>query len=332
MPVSNIGSQLSNLYLLGLLRQKLNTTQGQISSGKKGTMLSDLGGAATSSTLSYRNSKSVLDSYVSNLNVVKTRVSTMDKAMASVASSARDTLAVLRSQLQSGKPLDDITRDDAASNLQSVIGKLNVKLDGRYLLAGSDIENPPFADPAALQTSMSSMVTVLMSGSPTKDSVVSDVTGITGTNLGYSNTGLAADNVSVRADDGRSIDYTVKSNDSGFRDIMRGLALVANLPKPTTDAENAKYWTLVNGAIDLLDRGAKAVDTSQAVLGGTTKQITNLLADHQDMSLTMENYIGSVEDVDIAEASSRLQQLQAQLQISYQVTASLKDLSLVNYL
>ena len=169
-------------------------------------------------------------------------------------------------------------------------------------------------------------------GNFTADDVVNSMTSITGTNLGFSNSSLAADPLTVRADDGREIDYTVSAHDSGFRDVIRGLSLISNLPTPTNDAETSKYWTLVNGAIDLLDRGSRAVDTQQAILGGTSKQITNLLADHQDMSLTMENYIGSVEDVDIADASTRLQQLQAQLQISYQVTASLKDLSLVNFL
>ena len=136
----------------------------------------------------------------------------------------------------------------------------------------------------------------------------------------------------IRADDGRDIDYTVKAYNSGFSDVVRGLTLVSNLPAPTNDAEREKYWTLVSGAIDLLDRGAKQIDTDQGALGSRANTINNLISSHEDMSLTMENYIGSVEDVDIAEASTRLQQLQAQLQISYNVIASLKDLSLVNFL
>jgi flagellar hook-associated protein 3 FlgL len=333
MSVSTIGSQLSNLYMLGLLRQKLNNTQAQVSSGKKGTMLSDLGGSGTSSALGYRNSQSMIESYINNLNTVKVRVSTMDKAMGNVAASARDTLTALRSQLQNGTPLDDITRNDAMENLQSVLAKLNIKVDGRYMFAGSDVGNAPLANDAALKTNVTNAISSLMSGgSFTKDDVVNSLTAITGTDLGFSSTSLAADNITVRSDDGRDLDYTVMAHNSGFRDILRGLTLVANLPKPTTDAETEKYWTLVNGAMDLLDRGAKQVDTAQAVLGGTTKQITTLLADHEDMSLTMDNYIGSVEDIDYADASTRLQQLQAQLQISYQVTASLKDLSLVNFL
>ena len=333
MSVSTIGSQLSNLYLLGLLRQKLNNTQAQISTGKKGTMLSDLGGSGASNALSYRNSQSMVQSYIGNLNTVKSRVSVMDQSMTSIASSARDTLSTLRSQLQSGKPLDDITRNDAATNLQSILSKLNVKLDGRYLFAGSDVGNAPMGDQTALQTNVASAVSSFMAApSLTQADVTNGLQAINGTSLGFSNSSLAADPVTVRADDGRELDYTVKASNSGFSDVVRGMTLVANLPKPTNAAETQKYWTMVNSAMDLIDKGSRQIDTNQAILGGTAKQMTNLLADHEDTSLTMDNYIGSVEDIDMADASSRLQQLSAQLQISYQVTASLKNLSLVNFL
>lgn len=332
MSSSSIGSQLSNLYLLGLLRQKLNDTQAQISTGKKGNMLADLGGSGASSAISFRNSMSKISSYTSNLNTVKTRISTMDKAMQSVADTARDTLSMLRSQLQNQTPLDDITRNDAAENLRAVISRMNVTVDGRYLFAGSDIQNAPLSDESALQGNVSSAISSLMSGSPSKDDVVNAMKGITGADLGYSSGSLAADPVTVRADDNREIDYTVMAHNSGFRDILRGLALVSNLPTPTTPEETEKYWSMVNGAIDLLDQGAKGVDNAQGVLGSRGRAVTDLLAEHEDMSLTMENYIGSVEDIDIADASTRLQQLSAQLQISYQVTASLKDLSLINFI
>jgi flagellar hook-associated protein 3 FlgL len=333
MGVSTIGSQLNNLFLLQSLRQQLNNTQMQISTGKKGNMLSDLGGAGASSALSYRNSQSMLDGYMANLNVVKGRVSVMDKALANVADTARDTLTTLRTQLQSGQPFDAIMRDDANNALQNVMNKMNIKLDGRYLFSGSDVENPPHNNATALTSSVAGTITTLMGGgSFDKNDVLGDMRGITGNALGFSTSSLVSESISFRADDGRDIDYTVHAHQEGFNDILRGLATVANLPTPTNDLEKEQYWTLVNSAIDLLDQGAKAVDTYQGNLGSRSRIITDLLADHEDNSLTLKNFIGSIEDIDMADAATRLQQLQAQLQISYNVTASLKDLSLVNFL
>ena len=332
MSVSTVGSQLSNLYLLGTLRQQLNNVQAQISTGKKGTMLSDLGGASTSSALSLRNSQNLMKGYISNLNTVKTRISVMNQAMGNITETARDTLSMLRSQLQNFEPLDGIMRDNAQTNLQNVIAKLNTKLGDRYLFSGSDVNNAPLADPNALKNSTVGAINTLMLTPFDKDDVLGGMGAINGTALGYDNGTLNSDNLTFRADDGRDIDYTVKASEGGFADILRGLSVVANLPTPTTDAEKEQYWTLVNGAIDMLDRGTRHVDSEQAILGSRTKSITTLLSDHEDNSLTLENFIGGVEDVDMADATMRLQQLQAQLQISYNITASLRNLSLVNYL
>lgn len=332
MTISTLGSQLSNIHLLGMLRQKLNTVQAQASSGKKGFMLSDLGGSGSVSALGYRNGMNMVGTYIANLNVVKTRVTTMDKAMQNVADSARDTLTTLRKQIQSNEPFNDMNKAESAEGLRNILAKLNIKLNDRYLFSGSDIENPPMSDPSALNSNISSTISTLMAGTPTKDDVIAALRGVAGNDLGFSTGSLSSDAVTFRADDGRDIDYTVRAHNDGFSDILRGMAVISNMPTPTTDAEKEKYWTVVNAAMDLLDQGARTIDSTQGKLGNQSKTITNLIATHEDMRLTMETYIGSVEDVDIADASTRLQQLQAQLQISYNITSSMKDLSLVNFI
>ncbi|HEY1095654.1 MAG TPA: flagellin [Alphaproteobacteria bacterium] len=332
MSISTVGSQLSNLYILQMLRQQLNQTQERISTGKKGTMLSDLGGSGATNALAYRNSQTMLETYITNLNTVKARVTVMDKAMGSMTDTVRDVLSTLRSQVQDGAPYDEITRDQAQNALQDVVSKLNVKLGDRFLFSGSDIENAPMSDQSLLNSNVSSAISALMSGTFDKDDATNALRGIAGADLGYSAGSLAAETVSFRADDGRDVDYTTMAHRAGFSDVLRGLAVISNLPTPTNEAETEKYWTLVNSAIDMLDQGARQIDNYQGALGSKANTITTLLESHQDDALTLENFIGDVEDIDTAEAATRLETLKAQLQISYNVTASLQDLSLANFI
>jgi flagellar hook-associated protein 3 FlgL len=333
MSVSSIGSHQSNLFILQMLRQEMNLTQERISTGKKGSMLSDLGGANATHVMSYRNTQTLMNGYISNLNTVKSRVSVMDKAMGNMAESARDVLSTLRKQVQTNDTNIELLRADAQSALDSVLNKLNVRLGDRYLFAGSDITNAPFGSTSDLAGNISAEIAALMGGgSFDKDDVVNAMRGVNGTALGFSNTSLAADKVTFRADDGRDLDYTVMAHRAGFSDVLRGLSIIANLPTPTNDAETQQYWTLVNGAMDLLDQGSRQVDHYQGTLGSTARSVTELLSAHEDNRLTMENFIGSVEDIDTAEAATKLELLKAQLQISYSVTASLNQLSLANYI
>jgi flagellar hook-associated protein 3 FlgL len=332
MSVSTIGSSQNNLFILQMLRQEMNLTQERISTGKKGSMLSDLGGTGAKHALSYRNTQAMVNGYITNLNTVKSRLTVMDNAMNNVADSARDVLTTLRKQIQTADTHEGLLRADAQTALENVLTKLNVRLGDRYLFSGSDINNSPFASASDLSGNVSAEIANLMSGSFDKDDVVNALRGLNGTDLGFSASSLAADKVTFRADDGRDLDYTVMAHRAGFSDVLRGLSVIANLPTPTNAAEAEQYWTLVNGAMDLLDQGARQIDNYQGTLGSTTRTVSDLLTAHEDNRLTMENLIGNVEDIDTAEAATKLELLKAQLQISYSITASLNQLSLANYI
>jgi flagellar hook-associated protein 3 FlgL len=329
---SDIGSQNSTQFLLQMLRGRLLDTQRQISTGLKSPTLSGLGTLGTSNVLSFRNKTSLLEGYSNNLNIAKTKFSVMDKALNNITEDARDTMNRLRSQLQGTTPLSGILSDEANTKIQAIASQLNVQVNGQYQFAGDDSYNAPMANTAALNTNIGALIPGIMSGSTTVSSVVAAARSVTGTNLGYSSTVLSSGNVSFRADDSTDIDYTLRASQSGFADIMRGMAIVNNLPQPTTQAEQANYWTAINAAIQLIDEGTKAVDQYQGAAGSKAELVDDLLSRHTEMEGTYREFIGDVEDADVAEASVKLQNLQTQLQASYSIIAQLRDLSLVNFI
>jgi len=333
--ISDIGTRLSQQYLLSILQDKMNETQRQATTGKKSETINGLGPNGASVSVRLHAQTALLDTYTSNLNSAKTRLSVMDQSFSSITSSTTDMLATLREQLQDTTPKASIVSDAAKNALQNVLAQLNSQFNGRYLFAGDDTSNAPANNAAALNTSMSTLVAGWIAGTPsapTAASVASAARGVVGTALGFSSTSLAAGSITVRGDDNVDVDLTVKANQSGFSDIVRGLSIIANLPQPTTAAEQTNYWAVVNGAISLLDGGNTAVTQTQGVMGGRANTVNALLTQHSQTQGAYEDFIGDVEDVDMADAATRLQSLQTQLQASYSVIGQTKNLSLVNYL
>jgi flagellar hook-associated protein 3 FlgL len=330
--VSDISTQLATQYLLRVLRSDVNDTQRQINTGKKSTNVSGLGTLGASNAISFRNKANLLNAYTDNLNQASAKFKVMDSAMGTIADSARDIMTMLRTQMQDTVPQATIIRDNADTKLQNIYEKFNVQLNGRFLFSGDDIFNTPLSNTATLNANATAEMAGWLTGPTTTASVVADARAITGTALGFSASALAAGNISFRADDNTDIDYTVLANQPGFSDVLRGMAIIANLPAPTNATEQDNYWDVINAAIQLLDEGSKAIDGYQGELGNKAKLVDSLLSQHRETDTTFQEFIGTVEDADIADATIRFQSLQTQLQASYNVIAQLKDLSLINFL
>lgn len=332
MNISELGRNVAQQYQLQRLREQLDQTQNQINTGKRGTTFSGLDSGGTSLSINYRQAQNVLESYKTSLNMVRARTTSIDETLGNITSTARDVMTNLLSQLQSGQPQASLNTNIADSALTRVTEKLNLKIGGRYLFAGSDINNAPFASATSLNTNIGNAVTTLMAGTPSVDDVVNAASAVGGTDLGYSSTLLTAEPISVRVDDGLDLNYTVLANNQGFADITRALAMVKNLPTPSNTAEQTNYWQVVNGAIKLLTQGAKALDEQQAIIGSSTRQIDDLLSTHEEADSNLSILIGGVEDADLADAATRMQLLQTQLEASYRLTSQLRNLSLINFL
>lgn len=332
MSVSTIGKNLNNRFLLQRLRSELLDVQTQINTGKKGNTFSALDTAGASNSMSFRNSRNLLQSYVDSINIVRSRTDVMNAAMLSITTSSRNVLTTLQSQLQDTAPETAIIRDEAQAQLDVVLQKLNTRFGDRYLFAGTDITNPPHDNAPGLNAGFAAQVAAWMAGTPTAASVVTDANGFNDAALGYSGSLSASGAVTVRADEGTDIDYTVLANEEGLRDLVRGLTIVANLQDPTTPAEQDNFWTIVNGAIELIDSGSEMIDDEIGILGNKSRQMEDLLIQHDESQGALEIFIGQVEDVDLADAVTRFNSLELQLQASYQVTSRISQLSLVNFL
>lgn len=137
--------------------------------------------------------------------------------------------------------------------------------------------------------------------------------------------------LTAQIDEGFTIEYGVQANDKGFRDLMRGLAMLASTdPADITDPDAYEAW--VGAAASALGSGVDAALDAETRTGTMQKLVEDandrLNAKREVLSL----HISSLETVDPYEAATRLTSAQTQLQATYAVTARLAELSFLNFM
>ncbi|MGI3170970.1 flagellin [Pseudooceanicola sp. C21-150M6] len=143
--------------------------------------------------------------------------------------------------------------------------------------------------------------------------------------------GNANPRMSAQIEEGVRLDYAVQANDSGFRDLMRGLAMLASVDVGAI-ADPDAYNAWMKEASSALKNGVDAVLASESSTG-MMQQTLDRTQERLDYKITiLTDQISSLEGVDAYEAATRLTSVETQLQASYAVTARLQSLSFLNFM
>ena len=117
---------------------------------------------------------------------------------------------------------------------------------------------------------------------------------------------------------------------SYMRDILRGLATMANLSSSQVD--DAGFGALVLDTQASLTGAVKALNVEGGVLGDTQASLQSQQTEASNTSTALTGQLSSVEDVDMAKTLSSLSAVQTQLSASYKLISEVSSLSLVQYL
>ncbi|MCB1721741.1 MAG: hypothetical protein KDI11_08305 [Alphaproteobacteria bacterium] len=207
--------------------------------------------------------------------------------------------------------------------------------------------------PAATNLTSDELISALRSRN-----VSDDPYAVTDTIVGYS-AALSAGNVGdvfIRVDERIEVKYTALANERAFRDIMVAASFIKNenLP-PIADAYAEPYTpgdpTLADGApgatlgdmkdnfyqvfnelVGMVNNALDDIDTIRFRLESARARIEEVRRTHIADQNALQNTIDDVENADINDVAVKINMLQIQLDASYRVTASVQQLSLVNFL
>lgn len=332
--VSTLGLNLGIVSRSKAVQAQMEEIQQQISTGVKYQRFSDYGSDSQRIQL-YRNELKSIDVYKQNITIAQGNIKQMDSAIEEVEAQAMGALSAITIQLERGSEFDlDAIKAAAAAALQLIEANLNVRVGDRYLLAGSDVSNQPYLGTSTATTNMQAQVADWLDGTNTTDQFLTNLDGLTDSQLGYSLSLQTSKKIFVRADDELEVDYTAKANDSGFKKIVMGLNAIANMEEPSTgdiptrdnffDAIDSLYRTVKSGVDDLRD--------SSTTIALASEKINTIMNNHMNDAQALQKTMEETESSDLTEAIVRFQALQNQLDASFRVTAIMTQLSLTRVL
>jgi flagellin-like hook-associated protein FlgL len=331
--ISDLGQRLRMDSTLRDIRDQLLTAQRQQTTGKKSHIYSGFGGGdGAYKSVSLRGNMSKIEAYSAVIASVGPRTRIMEEGLLGITDSAREVMVdSLKYVRGNGEPPIAAIQTRAQGALLAIQGLLNSEADGRFLYAGDDIAVQPVQNAGAVITN-ANVAVANWQGGGTVAQLITDMQAAVQSQFSPSLAG--AGNISVRPEDGVELDYTVKADDPALTDIMTGLAVLGSLtwPNPPVQAKIDEFWDAFTQAGQLIDRGSKQVDLDIGRLGVVQKQLDEATVRHEGMEVVISTYLRDIEDVDVAEALARFNNLQSQMQAGYITMKSLSELSLVYYL
>jgi flagellin-like hook-associated protein FlgL len=145
----------------------------------------------------------------------------------------------------------------------------------------------------------------------------------------------ALDTQSVQVSATSSIGTGARAIDPAVQNVLAGLATMAfGLPTSSSTSPNATYQAVIDAAGPLLAsaNGSSSVQDTVTQLSLASARLSNASTTNKATQNTVQNTLDGIEQASTEEVVAKLLDVQNRLQASYQVTATLSKLSLVNYI
>lgn len=328
------------------LRAELARAQQELASGRR----SDIGlvdGARSIAVSSARADISEIQTFLDANKITSSRLSAFENALGSLKDIAQGLQQQILGQGFGSTDAKAISQAGLAA-LNQAIAVANTSFDGVYLFSGLNDGSRPLTEflpgsasaPAqALDQAFQSRFANLPGAQANVSIAPSDMQAFLDTVLAkmFESDGWT-DNWSKASDFGSefrisntvSLTYPAVGNSTGMRDLVESLTMVAGLGLDTLSSDT-RQAVMDRAAAKLGDAIAEITTTTAAVgLSRSTLEDASTLLSlrHDQMSVRLDE----IEAADPAEIGARISTLSEQLQASYQVTAKLAHLSLINYL
>jgi flagellin-like hook-associated protein FlgL len=345
--IATYGSHLSLLSRMLDTQRSVHDAQAQVSTEKKSQ---DYAGLAASSfrLVALENERSLSERFVETNQTAMTKLNVMETSLKAVDKVIR----TFRSDLQAFQavgPSDpgNLTQmqNRAWDALQQLQSYLDVKVEGDYVFGGGKTDTMPVQIPWGSLAELQADYAIDSSGTaaaafPTTRAGHLAATyngGAAGTGYYYEGDTLELEH---RLDDIRSITLGINAADPAIEKAMRAMFMMAQgeMDQQETVAPNliGQSITLLNDAI-IHDAGNTAEKTNDLTgmlynVGANKSAINQAINEHKEFVDTTEKRIIELENIDMLEAVTLLNDQLKALEVSYTAFGRIRQLSLAQYL
>ena len=309
MSVDRIATNTQAHYLLSQVmnaNSALDTTQAQIASGKVSTDYVGIGDK-TAALEAARAAAARADAYASNTQLAVTQTDLQDTQLTTLSSLAEQLKEAITTATGNadGSGLMATARavfDQAASILNSA------DFNGNYIYGGGQGNAKPFTATALSDLAGGSVSSFFQNGTEKK---------------------------SVLVGDGQSVQIGMLASDIGSQ-LMTALKNLVSADSPSGSLDgaltSAQATDLTDNVLPSATQAYTELNTTTAVNGDAYNRLGDAVTNQQSLSTLYKGFVSDIEDVDMTQAVTKLNQNQVALQAALEVTAKLGQLSLLNYL
>lgn len=332
------------------VQNELVDAQKEVSTGRYNNLGEVLGGT-TSRALNLHRDVSMMNNILSTNSVVTQRLSSTQNALSTIADAAQTGLNTLVALAGS----DDATQlTTAGQTMKDVLDQFtdaaNTSVNGEYVLSGVNTDVKPMGDYSSDNTGAKTAFDTAFQGYfgfPQTDPAAANIdptqmqdflstvvepmfTDPTSSNYAWTtNWSSSSDQpMTSRISKTEVVQTSSSSNNDGFRNLaMAGVVSIELLNLPFSPQTRQ---VVSNAAIGYMGKAINGVDEERTQLGLSENRVTLANNTLQAQADIVKLNLDDLEGVDVYEASTRITALTNEMEISYNLTARLSQLSLVN--
>lgn len=233
----------------------------------------------------------------------------------------------------------------AASTVAEITSVLNTQVNGVFVFGGRHTDDQPLADyetggaKAAFDAAFQSYFGFTKSDAAASGITNNQIEGFLNSDVmdlylgaGWAaNVSQASDEAIVsRLDSGVTADTSVSANESGFRKLMMSAVVASELFEGNLNAE--AMMSVSQFVISNLGSATGDITDIQGGIGLVEARITRVNEALETQKSLLETFASDLNSIDPYAASIQINTLMTQLETSYQITARLQGMSLMNYL
>ncbi|MCB8823472.1 flagellar hook-associated family protein [Microvirga rosea] len=295
--------------------------------------------------ISLRQERAELDALIDGNGTVSVRLNVTKSSLTNIRTTAETYL----NSLLSLPPLErgaETVRDSAALNLRALTSELNKSTGGQYIFAGTNTKEKPVTEykvGSPAKTAVDGAFMTAFGISQTDPNVFNISAADMKTFLNsaafndlfdgpaWSDWSSASDqNIESKISTTEKIDTSTNANEVAMRKLAKAYTIASDLGIAGMRTETQQ--AVVEKVIEILGQVTNGLVEIQAKLGDAETKVKSA-NDRMDVQRkVIDEGIGRLEEVDPAEAKTRVDALTTQIQMSYSLTSQLRQLSLLNYL
>ncbi|MEC8667760.1 MAG: flagellin [Pseudomonadota bacterium] len=352
--ISSLQSLLSRQRTTSDMTRLMMNAETEVATGRHADPFAALGSRSIEA-MSTRAVYERTEGRIESNTFLQNRLDLMATALGNIREAAQEVLTATITNTDASSSRPQYLQEMAATAYDTIVSFLNSSYNGKSLFAGVDSDRAAMnswgQDDSATGLSPSDVMSAIVGGGITDATdAASKIAALDAAFNGTPGTaahaydesffngtpltdGLGNPNprMTAQIDESLDISYGVQANDQGFRDLMRGLAMLATTD-PADIGDDDAYEAWIGAAASALGSGVNAVLASETRTGTMQKLVEDANDRLNNKKEVLSLHISELESVDPYEAATRLTSIQTQLQASYAVTARLSQLSYINFL